>query len=154
MLRITLAAFHLLALGIGLGAILMRATALKQPASADSLRRVLRADLDWGVAAFLWIGTGLWRYLGQLEKGMSYYNQNCVFLTKMALVVAILILEVSPMLTFIRWRGALKDGASPQAIFASAATARLATTSYIQAVLVVVIVFAAVTMARGLGAGR
>ena len=135
----------------------MRATALKQPASADSLRRVLRADLDWGVAAFLWIGTGLWRYLGQLEKGMSYYNQNwvfLVFLTKMALVVAILVLEVSPMLTFIRWRGALKDGASPQAIFASAATARLATTSYIQAVLVVVIVFAAVTMARGLGAGR
>jgi len=153
MLRITLAALHLLALGIGFGAVLGRAFALGQrPASAESLRRAFHFDTQWGVAAGLWITTGLWRWLGSTEKAPAYYNTNHIFLAKMGLLVLILALEVWPMVTLIRWRVALGRGGAPGDVAAPAAVGRIATISRVQAVLVVLMVFAAVAMARGYGA--
>ena len=68
MLRVVLAALHLIALGLGLGAVLTRGNALREPVSSGSLRRALRADTLWGVAAGLWLATGLWRLFGATEK--------------------------------------------------------------------------------------
>lgn len=152
MLRIALAAVHLLALGIGLGAVLSRAAALKEPASAASLRRAFRADTDWAIAAGLWIGTGLWRYLGGIEKGTAYYNTNHFFYGKMGLLVLILALEVWPMMTLIRWRVVLGRGAGAETVALPATARRIATISHVQALLVVLMVFFAVAMARGFGA--
>src|SRR3954467_138311 len=98
------ATFHLLALGIGLGAVWARARALQGPLDAPGLRRAFYADTWWGLAAVLWIGTGLVRLFGGLEKGTTYYFHNHVFWTKMLLLVLILVLEVKPMLAFVRWR--------------------------------------------------
>ena len=95
---------HLLGLGIGLGAVWARARALRGPLDTAGLRRVFYADGWWGVAAAIWIGTGLVRVIGGLEKGMDYYLQNHVFWGKMTLLLAVLVLEIPPMLTFIRWR--------------------------------------------------
>lgn len=150
-LRLILAAVHLLALGVGLGAILLRAASLKEPPSSASVRRALRADTNWGVAAGLWIVTGLWRYLGGIEKDTSYYNGNHVFLGKMGLLVLILALEVWPMVMLIRWRAALARGASPETVAVPATARKIATISTMQAVLVVIMVFLAVAMARGFG---
>src|SRR5688500_1543073 len=72
-LRWLLAAFHLLALGIGLGAVVTRAFALRSPFSASRLPSVFLADTLWGLAALLWFGTGLWRAFGGVEKGTAYY---------------------------------------------------------------------------------
>ena len=151
MLRIILAAVHLLALGVGFGAILSRAASLREPVSAASVRRALQVDIGWGVAAGLWIVTGLWRYLGGIEKGTSYYNGNHAFLGKMGLLVVILALEVWPMVTLIRWRGALARGANPEAVAIPATARKIATISTIQALLIVIMVFLAVAMARGFG---
>jgi putative membrane protein len=151
MLRIVLAALHLLALAIGLAAVLARGTALREPASAATLRRAIRADTEWGIAAALWIGTGLWRYLGAVEKATAYYNSNTWFLTKLGLLAVILALELWPMLTLIRWRRALARGGAPEAVAVPAAARRIATISHVQALLVVLMVVAAVAMARGLG---
>ena len=52
-LRWLLAALHLLGLGIGLGAVLDRARALRSSLDERQLRRAFRADTFWGVAAFL-----------------------------------------------------------------------------------------------------
>ncbi|MGI9042126.1 MAG: DUF2214 family protein, partial [Gemmatimonadales bacterium] len=104
------AAFHLLALGIGLGAVWARARALEGPFDAAGLRRVFSADAWWGVAAGLWIVTGLIRAFAGLEKGSTYYLHNHVFWLKMALLVLILILEVSPMVTLVRWRAQTSRG--------------------------------------------
>jgi putative membrane protein len=71
-LRWILAAVHLLALGIGLGAVWGRAKALPSSLQPDDLRRVVRADAWWGAAGALWIGTGLWRLLAGLEKSSEY----------------------------------------------------------------------------------
>jgi putative membrane protein len=146
-LRWVVASLHLLALGIGLGAIVVRARALRAPFDPARLPTVFLADGLWGGAALLWISTGLWRAFGGLEKGSGYYLNNPAFLTKMALLGAILLLEVWPMATLIRWRIARAGGREPD-LGAAPAVARI---SAAQAALVVAMLFAATAMARGLG---
>jgi putative membrane protein len=151
MLRITLAALHLLALGLGMGAVLTRANTLREPVTGESLRRTFRADNLWGFAAFLWLATGVWRLLGGLEKAREYYTMNSIFILKMALFVLILILEAWPMIMLIKWRREVRMGHSP-GVFASVSTAkRIAMLSHLQALVLVLMIFAAVTMARGYG---
>ena len=143
-LRWIFASLHLLALPLGLGAVWARSRALRHVRS-DDLRRVFVADNLWALAAFLWIGTGLLRVFGGLEKGADYYLHDRVFYMKMGLLVTILVLEIWPMITLIRWRIAQRRGAAPDLTVAP----RLARISQFQAVLVILMVFAATAMARG-----
>jgi putative membrane protein len=147
-LRWLLAAFHLLALGIGLGAVWVRGRGLRSQLDAAGLQRVFLADTAWGLAAFLWISTGLWRLLAGLEKPAGYYLHNHLFLTKMALLFLVLLLEVRPMVTLIQWRRRVARGERPD----TSAAPLLARISFGQAALVVLMVFAATAMARGMGA--
>lgn len=140
---------HLLGLGIGLGAVWARARALRGPLDTAGLRRVFHADGWWGVAAAVWIGTGLVRVLGGLEKGMEYYLQSHVFWLKMALLLVVLVLEIGPAVTLARWRVQLAKGTQPD----TARAARFARISYVQLVLVLLMVLAATAMARGMGTG-
>src|SRR5262245_60391347 len=103
-IRWLVAALHLLALGVGLGAVWMRGRALRTPLDVIGLRRVFSADALWGAAAGVWIVTGLLRAFAGLEKGTAYYLQNRAFWVKMGLLGCILLLEVWPMITFMRWR--------------------------------------------------
>jgi len=141
------ASLHLLALGIGLGAVWARGRALRSSLDAGTLRQVFFADTLWGLAAVLWISTGLWRLLAGLEKGTGYYLQNHLFLTKMALLVLVLLLEIRPMITLIRWRKTVSRGEAPD----TRAAPLLARISFVQAWLIVLMVFAATAMARGMG---
>ena len=147
MARWLAASFHLLALGIGLGAVWARGRALRSSLDAGTLRQVFLADTLWGLAAMLWISTGLWRLLAGLEKGTGYYLQNHVFLTKMALLALVLLLEIRPMITLIRWRKTVARGQAPD----TTAAPLLARISFVQCGLIVLMVFAAAAMARGVG---
>ncbi len=151
-MRIVLAGLHLVALGLGLGAVLARGAALRDELDATSLRRAFRADTMWGIAAALWISTGLWRALAETEKSLGYYLSNHVFLGKMAMLGVILLLEMGAMAALIRWRRALARGVPPAEVADPAVARRIATISHVQALLVVMMVFAAVAMARGYGA--
>jgi putative membrane protein len=151
MLRWLLAASHLLALGIGLGAVWVRGRALQQSLdTAAAFRRVFAADAGWGLAALLWLSTGLWRLLGGFEKGTAYYLQNHVFWTKMGLFLLVLILEIGPMVTLIQWRRQVGAGTLPD----PSAARRMTRISFLQAGLIVLMVFAATAMARGYGISR
>jgi putative membrane protein len=147
MIRWLFAALHLLGLGVGLGAVWARALALRGPLDAAGLRRVFYADGWWGAAAGIWIGTGLVRLIGGLEKSMDYYLQNHLFWGKMTLLLGILLLEVSPVVTLVRWRVQLRRGETPDTRLAD----RFASISYVQAMLVLLMVLAATAMARGIG---
>jgi putative membrane protein len=138
---------HLLALAIGLPAVFLRGRALKGQLDVDGLRRLLAADNAWGVAAGLWLVTGLLRAFGGLEKGTDFYLRSPLFWTKMALFLVILLLEVRPMVTFIRWRIQLGRGLPVDTSVAR----RLYTLNHIELALVVVMVFVAGMMARGIG---
>ena len=150
MLRLLLAWLHLIALGIGLAAVFTRARALASPLDERRVTRALGADAAWGLAAVLWISTGLWRLFAGTEKAPTYYMRNDAFLAKLALFAVILLLELWPMLTLIRWRAQRSKGAfvlEPQGTVAR----RIATISYIQFLLVAIMVLLANAMARGYG---
>jgi putative membrane protein len=146
--RWLLAMVHLLALGIGLGAVWVRAQSFRGPFDEAGLRRLFAADSWWGLSAILWIGSGLWRLLAGVEKPTAYYLHNHVFWLKMSALVVILLLEIAPMLMLIRWRVETRRGIPVDARRAPV----FASISYAQALLVIVIVAAATAMARGIGA--
>jgi putative membrane protein len=141
------AAFHYLALGIGLPAIYLRGRALKGRLDADGLRRLFVADNVWGAAAALWIVTGLLRAFAGLEKGTAFYLASRLFWVKIGLFVLIVVLEIWPMVTFIGWRRQLGRGQTPD----TSAARALYGTSHAEMALVIIIVFVATFMARGFG---
>jgi putative membrane protein len=145
-LRWALAAIHLLALAIGFTGIWGRARALRGTLDAQGLQRVFAADSLWGFAALLWIVTGAARAFGGLEKGTLYYMSQPYFAIKMALFAAILALEVMPMIALIRWRIAVRRG-TPVDLGKARLFARISDT---QTLLVILMVFAATAMARGI----
>jgi putative membrane protein len=146
-LSATVSAFHLLALAIGLPGVFLRGRALKGRLDHDGLRRLFAADAVWGVAAGLWLVTGLLRAFAGLEKGTAFYLGSWLFLVKMGLFLAIVALEVRPMVTLMRWRAAVRGGGTPD----TSAAHVLFRLNHIELALVVVMVFVASFMARGLG---
>ncbi len=148
LLRWVLATVHLLALGIGLGAVWARAYGLRGPLDPIRLRAVFVADTWWGIAALLWIGSGLWRLFGETERPTSYYLATHLFWTKMVLLVGVILMEIRPMVTLVRWRRQVAAGGVPD----TSSAPRLARISQAQAVMVGLMVLAATALARGLGA--
>ena len=148
--RAVLSALHVLALAIGLGAVFARGRRLRDlrrsPQDAGALKRLLQADSLWGVAALLWISTGLLRAFGRLEKAPAFYLRNGFFWVKMALFALVLALEIFPMLTFIRWRMARSRGTSP---VVGASLPALIALNDAELAIVVLIPFVAALMARG-----
>ena len=138
-----------MSLGIGLGAVWARARALRGTLDTRGLRQALTADAWWGVAGALWLVTGLVRLFTGIEKGSAYYLGNHVFLTKMALFVLIVVLEIRAIRILGSWRKSL--GAAGGKLPDTSAAPGLARISVIQAGIVIVMVFLAVTMARGIG---
>jgi putative membrane protein len=141
-------ALHLLALAIGLPAVYARGRALRGRLDPEGLRQLFAADSLWGVAAGLWLVTGLLRAFAGLEKGTAFYLGSILFWVKMGLFGAVWALEIWPMATFVRWRRQVARGQAPDT---SAARALYALT-HAEMALVVAMVFVAAFMARGVGA--
>jgi putative membrane protein len=147
LVRWLLAAIHLLAYGFALASILRRTWALRRASVPAALRSVFRADAGWGISAAVLIVTGLIRAFGGYEKGADYYLHEPFFHVKMTLLVVILILEVPSMLALMRWRATIRKGAVPN-LKKARSYARF---NVIQTILLVLMVFAATGMARGIG---
>src|SRR5262249_28391956 len=107
-----LSAVHVLTLALGLGAIYVRGRALAGPLDDAGWRRLFAADDAWGVAALLWIGSGIARvFFGGKEPG--FYWHNGLFWMKLAMFGLVFVLELKPMLTFIRARRARRRQTAP-----------------------------------------
>ena len=139
-----LSAIHVLTLALGLGAVYIRGRALARPLDEACWRQLLAADNVWGLAAALWIASGLGRvFFGGKEP--SFYWRNGFFWLKLALFACVFVLEVTPMMTFIRVRSARRrNTALPR--FSVEALRRI---NAAEIALVVAIVFVAAFMARG-----
>jgi putative membrane protein len=144
MISAIVSAFHLLALAIGLPSVFERGRALTRIPDAEEFRKLLAADNLWGIAALLWIVTGLLLAFGGLEKSTQFYLHSTLFWTKLGLFVSLLSLEVWPMLTFIQWRIKLGRGQTPDTSRARA----LRMINDVEVALVVVIIFVASFIAR------
>ncbi len=144
-LRYIVATIHLLTFGLGAYSIWARANALKELKDEKGIGDVLKADNLWGVAAALWLLTGLWRAFGGLEKGSDYYIHNTAFIIKMSLFALVFALELKPMITFIKWRTQLRKKEAVD----TTVSGNLATLSFIELALLIPIVSMAAAMARG-----
>ena len=139
-----LSAIHLLTLALGAGAIFARGRAMSRPLDDQGWKRLLAADNLWGIAALLWIVSGLARvFCGGKEP--SFYWLNGFFWLKMSLFLMVFALEIAPMTTFMRVRIAQSRGtAIPR--FPIETYRRINAAEF---GLVVAIVFVAAFMARG-----
>ncbi len=145
-LRFLLSVLHLLPLAIGIAAVYARGRALHRTTSTADLKNVMHADNWYGVAALLWVGTGLWRAFGGLEKGTEYYVTSHWFIGKMGLFLLVLLLELYPMFLFIKWRKALRE----KRPIDLGPTRLLALLSWAQVPLLLLMVFMAAAMARAI----
>jgi putative membrane protein len=145
--RWLLAAVHLLAFGFALASILGRSWALRRCSAPAGLPRVFRTDAVWGLSALVLIITGGMRAFGGYEKGGDYYLHEPLFHLKMAALILILLLEIAPMMALMRWRAALRQGGASD-LRRAKYYARIGT---LQMALLIVMVFAASGMARGIG---
>lgn len=141
-----LAAVHLFAFALAFWAVLTRGTAFSQlSAGTGELKRVLLADNLWGLSALTLLITGAMRAFGGYESGSDYYLHQPLFHLKMTLLVLILLVELAPMITLIKWRIASSRGVAPEA-----GRAKLyARISHVEALLLILMMVAATGMARG-----
>ncbi|NVZ29514.1 DUF2214 family protein [Pseudomonas gingeri] len=147
----SLAALHLLAFGIALAAVFGRGGALRRLTGSTpaELRQVFIWDNLWGISAGILLVTGGLRAFGGFEKGSDYYLHQPLFHLKLTLFVIVLLLELAPMISLIKWRIAQKRGTAIDTGRASL----FARISHIEALLIMLIVIAASGMARGFLAG-
>ncbi|MDM8192132.1 DUF2214 family protein [Pseudomonas koreensis] len=141
-----LAAVHLFAFALAFWAVLTRGTALSQlSAGTGEVMRVLLADNLWGLSALTLLITGAMRAFGGYEKGSDYYLHQPLFHLKMTLFVLILLIELAPMITLIKWRIASSRG-----VALDSGRAKLyARISHVEALLLIMMMVAATGMARG-----
>ncbi|UST76312.1 DUF2214 family protein [Pseudomonas siliginis] len=141
-----LAAVHLFAFALAFWAVLTRGTVFSQlSAGTGEVKRVLLADNLWGLSALTLLITGAMRAFGGYEKGSDYYLHQPLFHLKMTLLVLILLVELAPMITLIKWRIASSRGVAPDA-----GRAKLyARISHVEALLLILMMVAATGMARG-----
>lgn len=150
LLRAALSALHVLALALALGSVFARGLRLRDlrrdSSDAQARRRLLAADSVWGVSALLFLATGLARAFGRLEKTPEFYLRNGFFWVKMSLFALVLLLEILPMVTFLRWRMAAFRGRPPAE---GPGLSTLIGLNDAETALVCVLPFAAALMARG-----
>jgi putative membrane protein len=141
-------AVHLLCLALGLCCLVLRERALAATLDDAGVRRVLTIDNVSGVVALVWMGSGLWRAFGGLEKGSAFYLHSAMFWAKMGGLTLAWALETPSMVTFIRWRTRLAQGEAPD----TSGVARLRRLHGYELACMVATVFLASLMARGVGA--
>lgn len=147
------AGLHFLALGLGLGGLFARGYQFRSLErtgnfSPEALKPLFLADNFWGLAALLWISTGLWRAFGNLEKDSAFYLHNPLFFIKMALFGLVFAMEILPMVTLLKWRFKLSKKGKVRAPKEQLGLFILL--NNLELAIVLVIPFVAAAMARGI----
>jgi putative membrane protein len=111
-------------------------------------RNIQRVDLVYGIAAGLVLVVGFLRVYF-FEKGPNYYFANHVFWTKMVLFIIVGLLSVYPTIRYIKWNPLLAENKVPEIPEKEYRNIRLLL--WLEMVGLVLILFAAPLMARGIG---
>ena len=143
-----MAFLHHLAAFTVVAALAVEVALFKPPVSVVAARRLQRTDLIFGVAATVVLVVGLLR-VTYFEKGPHYYWHDAYFLLKFAAFVVAALISIYPTVTFLSWKGALKDNTPPQIPAERVRTVRMCL--MVELAALVLIVFGAAFMARGFG---
>jgi putative membrane protein len=143
-----MAFLHHLAAFVLVAALAVELVLVAQPIDAQRARRLAVIDAALGVSAGVVLVVGVLRVF-YFEKGTGYYFGNAAFLAKIALFVLVALLSVYPTIRFVGWARAARRG-EPLAIEASTIR-RVRHVLHVELVGVVLLLFAAALMARGVG---
>lgn len=143
-----MAFLHHLAAFTVVAALAVEVALFKPPLTVTQARRLQRIDTVFGVAATVVLVVGLLR-VTYFEKGPQYYWHDAYFLMKFAAFLVAALISIYPTVTFLSWNRALKTN-SPPAITPER-TGRVRMCLMLELAALVVILFGAAFMARGLG---
>jgi len=121
---------------------------LRDELNVKIARRLQAADAVYGAAAGVLLAAGFARVIW-FEKGADYYFNSVPFIAKLSLFVLVGLLSIVPTVEFLSWRAALKRGEVP--VLAEAKKRRLRAIIHAELAGVVLILFCAALMAKGVG---
>ncbi|HKI53491.1 MAG TPA: DUF2214 family protein [Anaerolineales bacterium] len=120
----------------------------RQNLTIEEARRIQRIDLVYGISAGLLLIVGLLRVFF-FEKGASFYAQSPFFWVKMVTFAIVGLLSIDPTIRYIRWNKLLKENQPP--VTSEAEFKRTRLLLWLELTGIVIILFSAAMMARGIG---
>lgn len=129
-------------------AIAIELVLIRDELTIERARTLLRIDTIAGIAAGTVLVIGLLRVF-VFEKGGAFYFHNLFFHIKLTAFIAIALLTIYPTLEFLSWRKALQRGQRP--FVEPQKIRRIRTLLHLELIGIVVILFSAALMARGVG---
>lgn len=105
---VLLASLHHLAAFTLVACLVFEVFTFRQTLSAHEARNIQRIDLWYGVSSAVLVVAGILRVIYG-GKGYEFYTGNLLFWLKMALVVVVGILSISPTIRYIRWGNVAPD---------------------------------------------
>jgi putative membrane protein len=129
-------------------ALMLELVLIRSSLTVESARRILLADMIYGVSAGVLLLVGLARVF-YFEKGAYYYFHTWTFHTKLTLFILVGLISIMPTREFLRWRASVKAGQVPTV--APQKLKSIATILHIELTAVVVILLMAALMAKGIG---
>lgn len=146
--RSIMASLHHLAAFTVAATLIYEFVAYRKGLGMEEARRIQRVDLAYGISAGLVVLVGLLRVFF-FEKGANFYTHNPMFWIKMSLFVVIGLLSIYPTIRFLKWNSSLSAGQAPEIPDDEFKRIRLLLS--LELVGLILILFAAPAMARGIG---
>jgi len=122
--------------------------AFRQGMTNEEVRRIQRVDLVYGISAGLLMVVGLLRVFF-FEKGVNFYIHSPFFWVKMTAFLIVGLLSIDPTIRYICWNKTLSQNTALEINDNEFKRTRLVL--WLEAAGIVVILFAAPMMARGVG---
>ena len=130
------------------GALVAEVVLFKPPLTVVQTRRLQRTDNLFGISAGVLLAVGLLRVV-YFEKGAGYYFADAFFLAKLSAFLVAAAISIYPTVLFLSWGKALKQGVVPEMSATQVRRTRLCL--MLEMTAIVVILFCAPFMARGIG---
>jgi putative membrane protein len=143
-----LAFIHHLAAFTLFASILFEHLTFKRDISLASAKRLLVVDTLYGLSALIVLAAGLARAI-HFEKGWEFYSNNAFFWIKLGAFAVAGLLSIYPTVTFISWRKSVKQNLLPA--ITDAKLKNITWMLRLQMLCLLVILWAAAMMARGVG---
>ena len=121
---------------------------IREEITLQAARRLLLADLVFGAAAGSVLVVGLLRVFF-FEKGPLYYLHSAPFIAKVSLFALVALLSIYPTVVFLSWRPAVRLGQPP--LPDARKIRRVRSLIHWELAAVVVLIFFAALMAKGIG---
>ena len=148
MISAIMAFLHHLAAFTLVGSLIYEHTTFRKDLSLTEARRIQRMDLIYGISAGFILVVGLLRVFF-FEKGAAYYAHNWFFWTKMAGFALAALLSIYPTIRFVSWNQSFARNQVPE--ISDQDLSRIKLVLRLELAAIVLILFSAAMMARGLG---